>query len=280
LKNQYDINIAPSTYYEAKKRPISQKEKINNFFIPLIQDIYDKNYKVYGIDKIWNVLKNQGHDISRSRVYRIMKQLNISGAIRGKRIKTTIQNKSSKLPEDLVNRNFNSNAPNRLWVADFTYVHTEEDEWVYVAFIVDVFSRGIVAHYVSKVMDHNLVQTAFNIALFNRQKQGFTNFKDLIHHSDKGSQYTSYDFQALLYEYKIRPSVGGVGDSYDNALAETINGIYKTELIKKQKCWIRFKDVRDASAKWVNWYNNERVNKHCNWLSPVEFEEKFREENS
>lgn len=160
-------------------------------------------------------------------------------------------------------------------MADFTYVYTHNNGWVYVAFVIDVFSRRIIGHFVSKQMNTKMVKNAFNIAIYTRLKEGCSNFKELIHHNDKGSQYTSIDFQSLLKSAEVKSSIGTVGDSYDNALAETINGIYKTELIKKYKPWNSFEEVRNHTAAWVNWYNNKRISKHCNWQSPIKFEQDF-----
>jgi putative transposase len=274
LKNQYDVNIAPSTYYEFKSRKTCHRKINDDYFKPLILEIYNNNYQVYGVDKIWHSLTDGGYTIGRTTVYRLMGELNISGAIRGKVKKTTIQDKKDECPDDLVNRNFNADEPNKLWVADFTYVYTYGNGWVFVAFIIDVYSRRIIGHFVSKQMITKMVANAFKIAIYTRLKEGYTNFEDLIHHNDKGSQYTAIDFQLLLKSAGVKSSIGTVGDSYDNALAETINGAYKTELIKKRKPWSTYNDVRDQTAAWVNWYNTKRICKHCNWQSPVDFEQK------
>jgi putative transposase len=201
-----------------------------------------------------------------------MKELGISGAVRGKQKHPSIRGDKVTNAADLVKRNFDAPRPNMLWVADFTYVETLAG-WSYVAFIVDVFARKIVGFSVFDKMETDMVAKAFNFAIYNRRQDGKGKFEDLIHHNDKGSQYTSQCFQDLLEAYEIRMSIGSIGDSFDNALAESINGVYKTELIKKHLPWKDYLAVKDATFKWVHWYNYKRISERNNYKTPAEIEE-------
>lgn len=201
-----------------------------------------------------------------------MRELNVKGSRRGKVVRTTIADKSAKTATDLVSRNFYADRPNELWVADFTYISTWEG-WCYTALIIDVYARRIVGHCVSTRMNEAMVATAFHIAAFNRARQGLGSFEELIHHTDQGTQYTSYDFVELLTKHGIRASIGSVGDSYDNALAESINGTYKTELIYNHGPWKSFEDLSIETQTWVNWYNEKRINEYCDWQTPSEVEQ-------
>lgn len=197
-----------------------------------ILKIYEENYSCYGILKMWHALRNDGEKVARCTVARLMSELGIKGAVRGKVKRTTIAGKNIRCAEDLVRRNFNADQPNELWVADFTYISTWEG-WCYSAFVIDVFARRIIGYAVSTRMNEALVENAFKMALHTRVFEGNSDLKDAIHHNDKGSQYTAIGFAELLSSHGIRASIGSVGDSYDNALAESINGSYKTELTKR-----------------------------------------------
>jgi putative transposase len=200
-----------------------------------------------------------------------MKELGIAGAVRGKIKRTTISDAGIITAEDLVNRNFNAEAPNTLWVADFTYVSTWAG-WCYVALVVDVFARRIVGYRVSTRMDKKMVASAFGMAVFTRASEGHDDLNNLIHHNDKGRQYTAYDFVELLALYGVRASIGTVGDSYDNALAESINGTYKTELVKRFGPWKDDRHLALETARWIYWYNNKRISERNDYMTPVEIE--------
>jgi putative transposase len=278
LSKEYGTSIAQSTYYDFKSRGKSLREVNDERLSARIKEVYDENYCVYGVRKMWHQLKNEGENVARCTVERLMRRMGISGALRGKVKRTTIANPKDYMPEDLVKRNFYADAPNQLWVADFTYVSTSEG-WRFVAFIIDVFARRIVGYKVAAMMTKEMVIAAFTMAVFDRIKEGNGNFNDLIHHNDKGSQYTAADFASLLKHTGIRASIGTVGDSYDNALAESINGAYKTELIKKQRPWKSTNELTLATARWVHWYNNKRINEYCDYHSPVETERMWYDEN-
>ena len=221
---------------------------------------------------MWHTLLNEGEKVARCTVERLMKDLDIKGAVRGKIKRTTIAVKAGVNAEDLVRRNFSSTAPNKLWVADFTYISTWEG-WCYTAFVVDVFARRIIGHSVSTQMSKEMVASAFRMALYARAQEGNDGFDELIHHNDKGSQYTADDFSELLSAHGVRLSIGSVGDSYDNALAETINGAYKTELTKRFGPWECFEELKLETARWVHWFNTERISEYNNYKSPQTVEE-------
>ena len=222
--------------------------------MPEIQRVWHANFQVYGADKVWRQLKREGIAVARCTVERLMKQLGLEGVRRGKVIKTTRPDKSVPCPLDRVNRQFKADRPNQLWVSDFTYVSTWQG-WLYVAFVIDVFARRIVGWRVSTSMHTDFVLDALEQALYARQPE----LGSLIHHSDRGSQYVSIRYTERLGEAGVEPSVGSRGDSYDNALAETINGLYKTELIYKRGPWKSRESVELATLEWVSWFNNHRL---------------------
>jgi len=270
LTNEYGVPISVSGYYAFKNRSKSVRQTQDENLSRQIEYIFKENYQCYGVRKIWQVLLNKGEFVARCTIERLMKKLGLHGAIRGKVKRTTIaKNKTSCT--DLVKRNFNATAPNSLWVADFTYVSTWEG-WCYVALISDVFARRIIGHCVSTCMSRQMVATAFKKAIFTRANEGHARFSGLIHHNDKGSQYTSDNFVELLALYGVKASIGTVGDSFDNALAETINGTYKTELTKKFGPWKDFGHLNLETARWIHWYNNKRISQRNNYKSPVETE--------
>jgi putative transposase len=228
---------------------------------------------------VWKSLKSEGFEIGRERTARLMKKAGLTGVLRGRNNQPTDYHPMDVNVEDLVNRNFAADAPDKLWVADFTYVKTRKG-WVYVAFITDVFSRRIIGFKVSKTMTKDMVMAAFVMAVFIRVQEGVTKFDGLIHHNDKGSQYTSDDFQELLRSSGVTASIGTVGDSYDNALAETINGLYKTELIKMRKVWKNYEEVNLETTKYIHWFNSKRISEFCNWQNPISFEKSWYNELS
>jgi putative transposase len=270
LKEEYGVSIAASSYHAYKRRKPSQRASKDARLSDKIRVVYEQNYSCYGVIKVWHALLNDGENVARCTVERLMRKMGLKGARRGKIKRTTIP-ANRHTADDLVRRNFHADAPNELWVADFTYISTWQG-WCYTAFVVDVFARRIIGHNVSSLMNEQMVTAAFSRAMWTRAKEGHDGLAGAIHHSDKGSQYTADDFRALLEGHGIQASIGTVGDSYDNALAETINGAYKTELIKRQSPWKTFSQLEYETAKWVDWYNKERISQYNNFLSPTEIE--------
>ena len=226
--------------------------------------------QVYGVRKVWRQLEREDVQVARCTVERLMKRLGLKGARRGKIVKTTMQNKALPCPQDKVNRQFKADRPNQLWVSDFTYVSTWQG-WLYVAFVIDVFARRIVGWRVSASMTTDFVLDALEQALYARQPELGT----LIHHSDRGSQYVSIRYTERLTDAGIEPSVGSKGDSYDNALAETINGLYKTELIHKRGSWKNRESVELATLEWVHWFNHQRLLEPIGYIPPAEAEAQY-----
>jgi len=263
------LPIAPSTYYRIKDEQDnpekqSRRKQSDKHLMEQIKQIWRDSGCRYGIRKVWHKLKQDGlPKLGRCTVERLMKQLGIQGVWRGKGKITTRQRDDQHKPNDLVKRNFTADAPNKLWVADFTYIKTKTG-WVYTAFVIDVFKRVIVGWKVSNRMDTQLVLDALNQALDARHRP-----KDVIHHSDKGSQYLSIKYGERLKQSGLAASVGTTGDSYDNALAESVNGLYKTEVIDYFKPeWNGVNDVALATLDWVHWYNHERLHSTNAYLSP------------
>ncbi len=254
------LPIAPSTYYanKAQHRDPDRRSAraIRDDELKLeIQRVWDDNFHVYGVRKVWRQLKREGFDVARCTVARLMRELGLRGVVRGRKVKTTIPDALSDRPLDRVKRQFNVFRPNALWVADLTYVATWRG-FVYVAFVIDAFARRIVGWRVSSSLRTGLALDALEQALYDRQK---SDTEALIHHSDRGVQYLSIRYAERLADAGIDSSVGSVGDSYDNALAETINGLYKTEVIRQQGPWRNIEDVEFATLTWVDWFNNRRI---------------------
>jgi putative transposase len=220
---------------------------------------------------VWLVLNREEISVARCTVERLMGHLGLSGTVRGTAKTTTIADPAAERPDDLVGRRFCPPAPNRLWVADLTYVSTWSG-FAYVAFVVDAYARRILGWRVASTMATSMVLDGIEQAIWTRQQEGQFSLKDVVHHSDRGSQYTSIRFTERLAEAGIEPSVGAVGSSYDNALAETVNGLYKTELIKPRKPWRTIEQVELATAEWVDWFNHHRLYGHCGDVPPVELE--------
>lgn len=227
--------------------------------------------QVYGAKKVWRQLNREGIEVARCTVERLMKRLGLEGVRRGKVVRTTIPDKAVPCPLDLVNRKFKADRPNQLWVSDFTYVSTWQG-WLYVAFVIDVFARRIVGWRVSRTMRTDFVLDALEQALYARQP-GLDDA--LIHHSDRGTQYVSIRYTERLADAGIEPSVGSKGDSYDNALAETINGLYKTELIHRRGPWKTMESVELATLEWVAWFNHQRLLSSIGYIPPAEAEAKY-----
>ncbi|PWG15541.1 IS3 family transposase [Streptomyces sp. V2] len=237
-----------------------------------IQGVYTSNYRVYGARKIWRELNRQGHSVARCTVERLMRELGIQGAVRGKRVITTVPGGQAERAPDLVDRDFVAAAPNRCWVADFTHVKTWSAT-VYVAFVVDTFSRRIVGWSAATVKETVFVLDALEMAVWQRDRdQRPVQPGELIHHSDAGSQYTSFKLAEHLDAAGIAASIGSVGDAYDNALMESTIGLFKTELIKPQRPWKTLSQVELATAEWVDWYNHRRLHGEIGHVPPVEYE--------
>ena len=270
------LPIAPSTYYEAKAREadptrLPARAKRDAELREHIQRVWDENWKAYGARKVWLQLRREKIDVARCTVERLMREMGLEGVRRGRKSKTTIPDESAERPADLVNREFVATRPNELWVADITYVATWSG-FVYVAFVIDVFSRMIVGWRVSKSLRTDLALDALEQALYSRAVGD-----RLIHHSDRGTQYVSFRYTERLLEAGIESSVGSVGDSYDNALAETVNGLYKTEVIEPGKPWRNAEQVEFATLAWVDWFNNRRLLRPIGDIPPAEFEQKYYE---
>jgi putative transposase len=265
------LEIAPSTYYAALTRPPSQREIRDEELKKMITKIHEENYSVYGAKKVWKQLLRDGVQVGRGRVERLMRVLGLVGAVRGKTVRTTVSDPAGERADDLVKRQFTAGAPNRLWVADFTHVAT----WAgtaYVAFAIDVFSRKIVGWTASMSKETDLVLDAIDMGLRDRSYRPGPDGDKLVHHSDAGSQYTSFRFTQHLIDAGIDGSIGTVGDALDNALAESTIGLYKTELIKPRGPWHNLREVDVATAVWVEWYNNRRLHGACGYRPPTEFE--------
>jgi putative transposase len=265
------LQIAPSTYYAALTRRPSQRAIRDEELKKLITKIYENNYSVYGARKVWKQLGRDGVQVGRCRVERLMRDLGIAGAVRGKTVRTTVSDPAGTRAADLVKRQFTAGAPNRLWVADFTYVGTWAGT-VYVAFAIDAFSRKIVGWKAAMSKETDLVLYAIDMGLHDRHYQPGPDIDKLVHHSDAGSQYTSFRFTQHLIDAGIDASIGTVGDALDNALAESTIGLYKTELIKPRGPWHNLREVDVATAAWVDWYNNRRLHGACGDRPPTEFE--------
>ena len=270
------LPIAPSTYREhaAQRRDparLSVRAKADLALRPEITRVFTENFEVYGVRKVWRRLKREGHDVARCTVERLMQSMGLQGVIRGRPVRTTVQDKAAPCPLDHVNRQFHAPAPNRLWVSDFTYVSTWAG-FVYVAFVIDVYARYIVGWRVSRTAHAGFVLDALEQAIHDRRP---VNKGGLIHHSDRGSQYLSIKYTERLADAGIEPSVGSIGDSYDNALAETINGLYKAEVIHRRGPWRSFEAVEFATLEWVGWFNRRRLLEPIGNIPPAEAEENY-----
>ena len=266
------LPIAPSTYYEhkAKQRDPerrSDRAKRDDNLKPEIHRVWEENFQVYGARKVWLQLSREEIEVARCTVARLMKTLGIQGVRRGKKTFTTVTDHDLVRPRDAVNRDFTADRPNALWVADLTYVATWRG-FVYVAFVIDAYARRIVGWRVSNSLKTDIALDALEQALYDRQVREDA----LIHHSDRGVQYVSIRYSERLSEVGITPSVGSIGDSYDNALAETIIGLYKTEIIRQQGPWRNLEDVEFSTLTWVDWFNNKRLLESIGDMPPAEKE--------
>jgi transposase InsO family protein len=268
------LPIAPSTYYEYKAREanperLPPRARRDIALSSEIQRVWDENFRVYGAEKVWKQLNREQIAVARCTVERLMRTLGLHGVVRGRSCRTTVSDEAAERPADRVNRQFTATRPNQLWVADFTYVAT----WaglVYVAFVIDVFARRIVGWRVASSMRTDLVLDALEQALWSR-----SGTEGLVHHSDRGSQYLSIRYTQRLAEAGVESSVGSVGDSYDNALAETIIGLYKTEVIRHRGPWRQIDAVEYATLEWVDWFNHRRLLEPIGYVPPAELEQAY-----
>ena len=267
------LQFAPRTYYAAKARTPSARSIRDAELKPEIVRVHRDNFGVYGAAKVWAQLNREGVSVARCTIERLMRELGLRGAVRGKPVRTTVGDDAAERPRDLVDRDFAAPAPNRLWVADLTYVRTWSG-FVYVAFITDVFSRRIVGWQASRSLKTDLALDALEQAIWSRQRDG-ANLDELIHHSDRGVQYLSIRYTERLAENGVVNSVGSRGDSYDNALAETINGLYKTELVRNKGPWRGLDDLELATLEWVDWFNHRRLFHDLGRIPPAEFEDLY-----
>ncbi len=270
------LQIAPSGYrrYVALRRnpeQRSQRVRRDEVLVPEIERVWQANLQVYGADKVWRQLNREGVAVARCTVERLMRRQGLRGVMRGKVVRTTVSDGKAACPLDRVNRQFKAERPNQLWVSDFTYVSTWQG-WLYVAFVIDVFARRIVGWRVSSSMHTDFVLDALEQALYARQPSAE---EALIHHSDRGSQYVSIRYSERLAEAGIEPSVGSKGDSYDNALAETINGLYKAEMIHRRAPWKTKESVELATLEWVSWFNHHRLLEPIGYIPPAEAEANY-----
>lgn len=270
------LPIAPSTYYAhaARRADLARlpaRAKSDAALAVQIRRVFEANFRVYGVRKVWRQLGREGITVARCTVARLMRGMGLQGAVRGKKVRTTISDPAAPCPQDRVNRQFQAPRPNALWVSDFTYVATWAG-FVYVAFVIDVFARRIVGWRVSRTAHASFVLDALEQALHERRPvQG----SGLVHHSDRGGQYLALRYTNRLAEAGIEPSVGSVGDSYDNALAETVNGLYKAEVIHRRGPWRSFEAVEFATLEWVDWFNNRRLLEPIGNVPPAEAEARY-----
>jgi transposase InsO family protein len=270
------LPIAPSTYHAhvaGRRDPVrlSARARRDGVLKTEIDRVFKDNFGVYGVRKVWRQMKREGFDVARCTVARLMKAQGLQGVIRGRPVRTTVSDKAAPCPLDLVNRQFRAPRPNVLWLSDFTYVATWQG-FVYVAFVIDAYARRIVGWRASRTAHAGFVLDALEQALHDRkpvQRGG------LVHHSDRGVQYVSIKYTERLAEAGIEPSVGSIGDSYDNALAETINGLYKAEVIHRRGPWRSFEAVEFATLEWVDWFNNRRLLEPIGNIPPAEAEERY-----
>ena len=269
-----ELPIAPAIYYEHKAREaeperVPPRVRRDGELSPEIRRVWEENFEVYGARKIWRQLGREGITVARCTVERLMRRLGLQGVVRGGKRRTTISADGADRPADLVRRQFIATRPDQLWVADFTYVATWAG-FVYVAFVIDVFSRRIIGWRVARSMHTDLVLDALEQALWARSEA-----QGVVHHSDRGSQYLSIRYSERLAEAGVEPSVGSKGDSYDNALAESIIGLFKSEVIHRRRPWRQLDDVEYATLVWVDWFNHRRLLEPIGYVPPAEFESMY-----
>lgn len=261
------MDFAPSTYWARRMRPPSDRRLRDEWLSGEIKRVFETNYGVYGARKVWRQLNREGISVARCTVERLMRMHGLEGTRRGKKYKTTIPDDTAMRPADLVDRNFTATRPNQLWVADLTYVRTWASR-CYMALVIDVYSRFIVGWALATHLKTELALDALEMAIWRRD----TALDGLVHHSDQGSQYTSIRYTERLGDAGIAPSVGSVGDSYDNALAETTIGLYKTELLNRKGPWRTPDQVELATLEWIDWWNHHRLHEAIGHIPPAEKE--------
>jgi transposase InsO family protein len=267
------LPIAPSTYHAARRRPLSARAVRDTKLKVEIARVHAEHFGVYGARKVWRQLHREGVAVARCTVERLMGELHLEGVRRGKPRRTTTPDAAAPRPADLVERDFSAQRPNQLWVADLTYVATWSG-FVYVALVIDAFSRFIVGWQASRSLRTDLALDALEMAIWRRRGR----LEGLVHHSDRGGQYLSIRYTERLAEAGAVTSVGSRGDSYDNALAETIIGLYKTELIRRRGVWKGIDEVEYATLEWVDWFNHRRLLEPIGYVPPAEFEAPFQRE--
>jgi putative transposase len=262
------LQVAPSSYYSAKSRRPCRRRVRDKELMAHIGRVFEENYGVYGARKVWRQLNREDIAVARCTVERLMRRMGLAGRVRGRRRRTTISDPAAQRPSDLVDRAFSATAPNQLWVADITYVATWSG-FAYVAFVTDVFSRAIVGWRVANTLKADLALDALEMAIWTRKEE---EFPGLVHHSDRGVQYLSIRYSERLVEVGAAASVGSRGDSYDNALAESVFGLYKAELISLRGPWRTLEDVELATLSWVHWWNTARLHSAIGDVPPAEYE--------
>jgi len=268
------LQVAPSSYYAANSRPPSARQRRDAALQGAIRRVWEEHRCVYGADKVWAQLNREGIPVARCTVERLMRTLGLRGVVRGQSsVRTTVADETDNRPLDLVARQFRAPAPNRLWVADLTYVKTHSG-WVYVAFVVDVCSRFVVGWQAARSLRTDLALDALEMAFWARRTAPL---QGLIHHSDRGVQYLAIRYTERLAEAGALASVGSRGDSYDNALAESFNGLYKTELIRHGGPWRGLEDVEYATLEYVDWFNHRRLHGELGMITPAEFEAAYHQ---
>ena len=279
------LPIAPSTYHahvarRADPDRLPARARSDAALMAEIRRVFEANFGVYGVRKVWRQLAREGVEVARCTVARLMRRMGLQGVVRGRRVRTTIPDPAAACPLDHVNRQFRAPRPNALWVSDFTYVATSAlrgakspgSGFVYVAFVIDAYARRIVGWRVSRTAHASFVLDALEQALHQRRP---VRNDGLVHHSDRGSQYLALRYTDRLAEAGVQPSVGSVGDSYDNALAETINGLFKAEVIHRRGPWRSMEAVEFATLEWVDWFNNRRLLEPIGNIPPAEAEARY-----
>ena len=262
-----ELQVAPSSYYAARTRAPSARRVRDEALKVKLRHVHAEHFGVYGVRKLWRQLQREGIAVARCTVARLMRELGLAGVVRGRVKRTTVTDEHAPRPADLVDRDFHVPAPNRLWVADLTYVRTWSG-FVYLAFIVDAYSRRIVGWQIARSLRAELALDALEQALWTREEP----LDGLVHHSDRGGQYLAIRYTERLAEVGAVRSVGSRGDSYDNALAESVNGLYKAELVYRQGPWRSIEDLELATLNWVDWYNHRRLFSAIGYVPPVEYE--------
>jgi putative transposase len=265
--------IAPSTYYAAKSRPLPARAARDRVLVEKIEQVFEANYSVYGARKVWAELNRQGVVVARCTVERLMRENGLHGLLRDKSPRTTRPAAETGRPADLVDRDFTATGPNQLWVADLTYVRTAAG-WVYAAFILDVYARLIVGWQVATSLYTDLALDALQMAIWRRRATGahLADLTGLVHHSDRGVQYRAIRYTQRLAEAGAVASVGSTGDSYDNAMAEAFNSLYKAELVRNRGPWRGLDDLEFATVEYIDWYNNRRLHGELGHVPPIEYE--------